>query len=365
MILEIGLIFFTALAVVWASIPSIIKVANQKHLYDEPNEDRKFHSTKIPTLGGIALFAGITIAFTLFYKPNSPFPIASLITAMVLLFFTGIKDDIIPLSPYKKFIAQLLATAIIIGKSDISLTGLYGVMGIYEFPENWEWFGKFATGFTIILIINAFNLIDGINGLAAGIGIIVCIAFGIAFYYQQQWNWVCLAAATVGALVGFLRYNLLNAKIFMGDTGALLVGLISAIFAIQFIENHKNIGILEGGKAPILAISILIIPLFDTLRVFMIRIFSRKSPFAGDRNHLHHALLDLGCSHLKASLLLFMFNIVVIITVWSLKDTLPYFMLFALAGFVGLMSLGLFLMKNKANISQKETNYINNNFKNV
>ena len=301
--------FIVALLIAWISIPVIIKVAQQKHLYDEPDENRKSHTSKIPTLGGIAIFAGTVISATFFAHQSKTLDLGAFLSAMTILFFTGIKDDIIPLPPYKKFLAQLLATMIIVLWGDVRLSNLYGFFFVYEAPE---WFLIMATIFTIIVIINAFNLIDGINGLAGGIACIVLLTFGFWFYLHKEESLAIWAIATCGAVMGFLRYNLLQGKIFMGDTGSLLLGFITAVFAIQFIEMNTIEKSFAGAKAPIFAVAVLAIPLFDTIRVFVVRIINKQSPFSGDRNHLHHLLLDSGFTHIQSSFILYALNMLVI-----------------------------------------------------
>lgn len=309
--------FLVALLIAWASIPIIIKVAEQKHLYDEPDETRKLHTSKIPTLGGIAIFAGTVISATFFAHQSKNLDLGAFLSAMTILFFTGIKDDIIPLPPYKKFLAQLLASLIIVLWGDVRLSSLYGFFFIHQAPE---WFLIIATIFTIIVIINAFNLIDGINGLAGGIACIVLCTFGFWFYLYKEESLAIWAAATCGAVMGFLRYNLLQGKIFMGDTGSLLLGFISAVFAIQFIEMNAVEKSFAGAKAPIFAVAVLAVPLFDTIRVFVVRIINRRSPFSGDRNHLHHLLLDSGFTHLQSSLILYALNVMVIVLAYLGKN---------------------------------------------
>ncbi|GAB4126547.1 MAG: MraY family glycosyltransferase [Raineya sp.] len=313
--------FVVALVIAWASIPVIVKVAEQKHLYDEPDESRKSHTNKIPTLGGIAIFAGTVISATFFAHQSKNLDLGAFLSAMTILFFTGIKDDIIPLPPYKKFLAQLLATSIIVLWGEVRLSNLYGFFFIHQAPE---WFLILATIFTIIVIINAFNLIDGINGLAGGIACIVLSTFGIWFYLYSEESLAIWAIATCGAVIGFLRYNLLQGKIFMGDTGSLLLGFITAVFAIQFIEMNNTAKSFLGIKAPIFAIAVLAIPLFDTIRVFVVRLIKGHSPFSGDRNHLHHLLLDAGFSHIQASLTLYALNLFVIFIAYLSKNLNVY-----------------------------------------
>ena len=306
-----------------------------KHLYDEPDE-RKSHDSMVPTLGGVALFAGVIFSFT-FWSASSPYPNRQyIISSLIIMFFIGLKDDIVELSPVKKFIGQLVAAGILVFFADFRLTNMVGILGIYEIPYN---VSCILTMFTILLIINAYNLIDGIDGLAAGIGIIASTAFGIVLFMLNNAVLAGLSFALSGALLAFLWFNLSPAKIFMGDTGSLVVGLILSILAITFIETNINSPLTSvqfsdfiqthlhiskvnfdlSTSAPAIAVGFLIIPLFDTLRVFMLRAFRRKSPFLPDRNHIHHKLLELGLNHKKASFVLYSVNIFFVILALLLR----------------------------------------------
>jgi len=174
----------------------------------------------------------------------------------------------------------------------------------------------------IMLIINSFNLIDGIDGLAAITGIIVNCTFAFLFMYIKQFELAAISFAMTGAIAGFLKYNITPAKIFMGDTGALLIGLVSAVMAIKFIEVSKIAHGPDGWLtfAPALTVAILIGPVFDTLRVFTLRIVSGKSPFEADRNHIHHRILRLGFNHLQATLCLSVINLLSIGMVFLFKE---------------------------------------------
>ncbi|OJJ18262.1 hypothetical protein BKI52_25915 [marine bacterium AO1-C] len=344
------MIIFLALVVsfviTYVSIPSIIKVADEKHLYDLPNEIKISHKTGIPTLGGIAVFGGTVITTTFFVELSSIPKIGYILSAMTLLFFTGVKDDVIPLTPRKKFVAQVLAAAILTLKADIRLTSLYGLFDIHTLPY---WISITISLFTIIVIINAFNLIDGINGLAGGIGIIVSLTFGYFFFQIQETGWVVFTLALSGSILAFLRFNFAN-KIFMGDTGSLLVGCISATLAITFIENPKIQAQYSNSFIPVFAFSILIIPLFDTLRVFTIRIAKKKSPFQGDRNHTHHILVDEGLAHWQASLIMYAANILIILLATSLQHLSALLVLMVVLALSFVLTLiPLYLRKIKAN----------------
>lgn len=295
--------FITAFTLTYLIIPVIIRVARERRLYDRPNE-RSAHIIPTPSLGGIGIFAG-TICGIVLWTPLEVFGVLQYIfAAFVLIFLIGVMDDLMPLSPTKKMLGQLLVAMILAYKANIRLNNFYGVLGVHELPE--------LTGFVlsivaIIGIINAFNLIDGINGLAGSIGLLACLCWGTWFLAVEDVATALVAFSLAGAIVAFLKYNLTPARIFMGDTGSLLIGMVCAILAIHFIGlNYKQPlnSPFRFGAAPAIALSVLIMPVFDTLRVFVIRLAHGKSPFHPDRNHIHHLLLDLGMSHVSATAVL-------------------------------------------------------------
>lgn len=316
--INIAFACITAFVITFLAIPSIIKVAIIKNLFDEPGE-RKAHKSSIPTLGGLAIFAGVVFSFTFWSSGFDYQSTQYIIAAIIVMFFIGIKDDIIELTAKKKFYGQLISAIIIVLFANIRFTSLYGIFGIYEIPY---WVSIMISLFTILTIVNAFNLIDGIDGLAAGIGAIASFAFGLWFYNYNQIALCILSFTLFSSLLGFLVYNFSPANIFMGDTGSLIVGLILAILAINFIELSfaSPPYSFPFRSSPAMAIAILIVPLFDTLRIFIIRILQKKSPFKADRNHMHHALLDLGLSHRGVSLTLYGVNILFIMVALLLRD---------------------------------------------
>jgi len=308
----------TALAVTFFSIPSIIKISRIKHLFDKIDE-RRSHQTPIPTLGGVAMFAGLLFSFTFWASFGQTNNSQYILCAYIIIFLIGAKDDLVPLTAFKKFAGEIIAAVLLVYKADIRLTSLYGIFGLHEIPI---WLSIPLSIFVILLIINALNLIDGIDGLAASIGLLACVVFGAWFYLFGKTDLAILAAALSGALLGFLHYNfvLRPARIFMGDTGSLLIGLTMAILSIQFIEANKiwqNDWSIQS--VPAVAVAILIVPLFDTLRVFTLRAARGKSPFQPDKTHIHHLLLEIGFSHRQSTLILVIINSLFIVLAYYLQ----------------------------------------------
>lgn len=345
---EIILAFITAFCLTFIAIPSIIHIAKKKNLVDVPDE-RRSHQVITPSLGGIGIFAGMIFSI-LMWTPFEYFgDLQYILCSFIIIFLIGAKDDIDPLSPGKKFLGELLAAAILVFKAKIRLTSLYGILGIYDLPEVAS---IILSIFTFIVIINAFNLIDGINGLSASIGILISLVLGFWFFQVDRLEIATVAAALVGATFAFLRFNITPAQIFMGDTGALLIGLVSAILSILFIELHKNIPPSDYyfPSAPSFAIAILILPLFDTLRVFVLRILDGKSPFFPDRRHIHHLLIDLGLSHMQATGILVGTNIIFIILALQLQGVGNLTLIIIVLILALILSQGLaYLTKKKKN----------------
>jgi len=283
-----------------ASIPVIINISKLKDLMAEI-QLRSSHETLTPTLGGVAIFAATLISYFIWDNPYEGHEIHLAVADLIILFFLGIKDDILILSPKKKLLIQIAASMLLITLGDLRINSLYGLLGINNIPY---FISILFTTFIFISLINAINLLDGIDGLAGTVGVMASLCFGYLFYSLNLFAHATLAFSLAGALIGFLRYNWsIKNKIFMGDTGSLIVGFLLSFFAVKYIV--LNSAYLYnpqlGNDAPILAMLILILPLFDTLRMFIIRLLAKKSPFEGDRNHLHHIIIDQGISHMAAT----------------------------------------------------------------
>lgn len=298
-----------AFVICYFMIPVIINVSHLKGLFDKPDY-RKLHRVATPNLGGVAIFAALLISFSISgYATVSWAPY--LITGLTILFFSGRKDDILVISANKKLLLQCVAIAIIIFGSNLSITNFGGVFGINEVPH---WLGIGIAFFTMVVVLNSYNLIDGIDGLAAGVGIISSLSFGIWFYVTGMIAPAVLAFILSGSLIGFLRYNWQPAKIFMGDTGSQIVGYLLAFFAVTFVQTGvtSTAYVPFQNAVPVIAVAILIVPLYDTLRVFTIRIIKGHSPFEADRRHVHHQLIDSGFSQKSSCLIIYAFNVLIL-----------------------------------------------------
>ncbi|MFH2141754.1 MAG: MraY family glycosyltransferase [Bacteroidota bacterium] len=313
--------FLTAFGITFLAIPTIIRVAEAKNLYDEPSI-RKSHSKKIPTLGGIGIFGGVMFAITFWTNFTECAHLQYIIAAMTVISFIGIKDDLTGLSAFKKFVGQIVAATILVVWGNIRITYMFGIFGIGELHPI---ISIIFSILVILVIINSFNMIDGINGLSASFGIISSATFATWFVLAGDYQHAIMAVALIGSLLAFLRFNVTPAKIFMGDTGSMLLGLILSVFALEFIQiNGHFIHPYAIKSAPVIAIATLFIPLFDLFRVFAIRILRGRSPFKPDRNHLHHILLYLGFSHNFSTFILSIFAILLIVIAFILQNIGTY-----------------------------------------
>lgn len=291
------IIFTWSFLVAVFAVPSIITVAHRKRLLDEPSE-RRVHVSLTPRLGGLAIFAGFFTSIMIFGTLNNG--IQHLLAGCFILFFIGIKDDITSVSAFKKFFIQILAAGIVMFMGDIRISSFQGIFGVY----NLEYGVSYMFTFLVIIgITNAINLIDGLDGLAGSIIMLSSLAFGTVFYLNGNYDYAMVSLGLTGGIMGFLRYNVYKAKIFMGDTGSLISGFVISVLAIKFVE-YRSIE-----SSPAAAIAILILPLFDTIRVFALRIMNGLSPFRPDKNHIHHAVLNLGMNNVNTLLILMSANL--------------------------------------------------------
>jgi len=309
----LSLTFVVSFLVTYLSVPSIVSVARQRKLFDEPNS-RKSHIREIPTLGGMAIFVGFTTAAGSFIRYSLVPSLQYILVACIIIFFIGLKDDILSIAPLTKLLGQIAAALVLIIPGNLYFSSVHGFLGIHHIPEiaDVNIVGMILTLFVIIVVVNSYNLIDGIDGLAASLGMLASAFFGMWFFISGNIEYCLISVAMFGALLGFFKFNVIDGKnkIFMGDTGSLIVGLMMAVQVIMF--NEKNIGYTSAfsiKSAPAVSFAVLIVPLYDTMRVFLIRMSRGRSPFSADRNHLHHCLLKLGYTHIQATLIIVLANI--------------------------------------------------------
>ena len=303
--------------------PVLIYLSHKKNLMDEPVE-RSSHTQKTPTLGGVGIFISFSLVLILFgifadFIREDLIKLLTVIGASILLLFLGLKDDLLVISPRKKFVGQLMASLLVILATDVRIISMEGILGVYTLPYI---VSVIFTLFVFILIINAYNLIDGIDGLAGGIAVMVCGFFGVYYMLNDYLFMSLVSFVLIGAQCGFLEHNLSKSqKLFMGDSGSLFTGFLLAYVVVVFLNfNLTTVTEYRMDNAPILALAIISYPLFDTLRVFSIRMYQGRSPFDADRNHIHHRWLSKGLPHRAVSFVIVLTSILVIVFAVMLKS---------------------------------------------
>ena len=302
-------IFLINLMTTFLLIPRIRNTTLKLGYTDTPDA-RSSHQNTVPTFGGIAFYISLILTLFMLQKEYDNAIIITLLVSISILFFTGFKDDLRNSSPKAKLFGQLLAVSLLMLHSEFYISSLHGFLGIHEMPPI---IGIPFSVFLFISIINAYNLIDGIDGLASIVGIVAASSFAVLFYNLDLYFYTGICVALISMLFAFLRFNFsTKKKIFMGDTGSLTIGFILGILGMRLMtldfETVSLIGIPRSG-IPLLFLTILIVPTFDVSRVIFIRLIKKLSISTPDRNHIHHLLIDAGLTHKKASSLLGLVNI--------------------------------------------------------
>lgn len=341
---QIKVILIALLVSFWMTyraLPVVVYLSFAKKIFVVPN-NRSSHKTKIPNLGGVGIFIGVIFTTCIIgsavFDYNQLSQFLSLISSLFLLFFAGIKDDINSLSPMKKLLIQTVATLIILFSSNIRIHGFYGIFGIEEFPIV---FSYIYTVLIFIALINAYNLIDGIDGLAGFIALIVFGTYAYIFFVNNNLYGLMLSVSLIGSIIAFLLFNLTSSrrKIFMGDTGSMVIGFLIA-YVSTIVLNSTNLPVGLGKNLPVKILALLSFPILDTIRIFTVRILSGQSPFKADKNHMHHRLLKFGFSHIKTTLIISSFVILVVFISFvssNLNITVHFFIISIFAFLISLV----------------------------
>lgn len=324
-VLFVIMTFLISAVIGWFSIPRIVIIAKMKRLFDG-NNTRKVHKGAIPRLGGLTFFpaALFSFAFVLGIRFHYGYDVALdlqidllteflfVVSGLLILYFVGMADDLVGVSYKSKFVAQILAAACLI-YANVTVHSLQGLFGQEILPFSID---VILTFLIVVLTINAFNLIDGVDGLCSGLGTIILSSIGIWYIWLELYVYAMFAFGMVGVLIAFFQYNVLGTrlKIFMGDTGSLTLGYM-IIFLVLKLMNLENTVTIDDTAYSSLAVLVgfLFVPIFDTCRVFVSRVSRGKSPFFPDKNHVHHKLLQLNLSHLKSTGVLLLMQIFFIV----------------------------------------------------
>ena len=306
--ISVASVFLCSVICAGVLIPQILLIAFRKSLFDEIDE-RKIHRSAVPRLGGMAfapvvlfstvLLLGVSMALGyntyLTAVMQEIKPVAFLICAVIMLYLVGLADDLIGVQYRAKFVVQILCAVMFV------LAGVYmcDFCGVLFCDRLYTWFGVLFTMLLVVFVINAINLIDGVDGLASGLSGVALLFYGTIFYLIDEYVYSLIAFATLGAVVQFFYYNVFGKaekqqKIFMGDTGALTIGILLCFLALKLCSH--DVSEVHNANPLIMAFAPLIIPCFDVVRVFMGRIRRHKNPFMPDKTHIHHKLMAIGMS---------------------------------------------------------------------
>ncbi len=343
-----NLVFFTAvisLVVTILTLPILIKYSYAKNLFDFPST-LKTHSYPVSFFGGVGMFLAIFFSMTIMLPSSDAHWLQYLLASSLVVFLLGLYDDILFLTPLKKFIGQLIAIIIIVEQGQFHITSMYGFLGINEMNNIGS---HIFTYLTFLLIINAYNLIDGVDGLAGTLALISSVFFGVVFLINNNLVFAALSFSLASALSIFLVFNYSPPKIFMGDNGSMLTGLITGVLVVQFINLETTNGVIfHSDTASAIGLAVLFIPIIDTIRVMVLRIFKGKSPFVGDNSHMHHMLLRKGFSHMKITFILSISNAFIIFYSILFRSFEITFLIFSMC-IILFSILQLFLSNSRVN----------------
>ena len=347
--------FFGTFMLSYFLIPKIRAKALKLNLKDTP-DIRSSHTIPVPTFGGIVFYISYILILFFAQSLDSNHVSITLIASISILFFTGLLDDFRNLSPKIKFLCQIIGVALLMFQPDFRILSFHGFMGIYEIPLYVSVGGSM---FFLLGLINAFNLIDGIDGLTGITGVIVASFYSYMLYNLGYFFYLSISLATIATLLAFLRFNFSNKrKIFMGDTGSLVIGLVLGILTLKLLsvadDAYSSLSFYRA-QLPLFLIAVLFVPLLDTMRVMFLRLTSGVSMFKPDRNHLHHIIVDFGLSHRKASFFIGFVNFSVALIMFFVIqkfNTFQSLCVLVLMFFIAIMVL--FLMnKNKTALRLK------------
>ena len=338
-------------------MPVIIHIAEVKKLFDVPDH-RKVHANPIPALGGVGIFGGFMFATLICINFNNSIDFQFDLAAGIVLFFIGLKDDLLVISPSKKFIGQVLAAFLIVIPGHLQLTDLNGLFGIHHLSYVPS---VLLTMLVILMVINAFNLIDGLDGLAGSLGIVSCALMGMYFINNHIYDYAVLAFAICGSIVAFLSFNFQPARIFMGDTGSLLIGLVNAILVVKMVSIAQGTSLFGIEANAVLGLALLFVPVMDIIRVSIMRIINGRSPFKADKNHIHHILLKKGFNHNQVVLILlliqsFSYFLVFIAQGISVSWLMLFMVCIYFAGIQLVKKLSFTYSKNTSIMKEQEVN---------
>lgn len=338
-LIYIIILFCVSLLSTWWIFRKVHRIAQMKNVVDNPDA-RKLQDHPVPVLGGLSVFFGIIVALVFCQVLFGSSSLFSFLGIMAIMLFVGTTDDVLSLSPFIRLVIEVIVVLLFIYGTGWSINDLHGLWGIGVIPP------YVAVPLTILAcvgIINAVNMIDGVDGLMSGYGIAVALIFGIFFYNAGDVDMAAMAIISAGAMIPFLLHNVVGqkSKMYLGDGGSLMIGTMMALFVVSILKENSLCSLKvcpRFGLVPF-SLAVLSVPVFDTLRVMTMRILNRRSPFSPDRNHLHHMFVDLGFSHFGTSVSVICLNLLVVLAWWiSFKAGASVDILFLVVAAAGIMN---------------------------
>ena len=308
------LFFLLGFSLSYLILPVIINVVKSLDLFEKVS-DRSSHNCPVPSFGGVAFFIIISFALGFSGEIYDRTQVLALLPGVLIVFFTGLKDDLTGTRPLTKIVMQLLAGASLVAYPQFNISDLNGFLGIHQISE---WLMFPLSLLVIIFFINAYNLIDGIDGNAGLIGVVIFSFYAFIFGFVGDWLMLSICVAMIGGLIAFLRFNFSSygKKIFLGDTGSLLLGFVIIAFVFYITSKdyaHQLTFFVPEQNLPYVLLAILFVPTFDALRVFITRLINNKSPFKADRSHMHHIILDkFEWTHKKTTFVIAIVNVILV-----------------------------------------------------
>ncbi|MEY3505248.1 MAG: hypothetical protein RL349_1846 [Bacteroidota bacterium] len=318
------ILFFTGgFVLTYFLTPVISNVVKVRRLFEKRN-DRSSHSVMVPSFGGISFFIVFVMALSFAEQFFTSGRAYYMIPAALIIFMIGLKDDLTGVGARNKIIGQLIATSLLFLCADFQITELWGWLGIHHISI---WISTPLAYAVVIFFINAFNLIDGIDGLSSSLAAFFFGFFAVFYFFSQEYTLLMVCVSFVGMFIAFLRYNLsTDKKIFMGDTGSMFIGFMLSAIVIEIMSSDFQY-----------------IPVFDSIRIFIVRASKGKSPFTPDRTHIHHLLMDYhGWKHPKTSFVIVLLNVGIMLLVWQTSVLAPQWVVASILLGIGIV-LSLYL----------------------
>ena len=346
-------LFFTAgFVLTYFLTPVVIQVVKVKRLFEKLSE-RSSHSVHVPSFGGVTFYVVFVMAISIAEQFFMIGRAVYLVPTATIMFVIGLKDDLTGISPFNKIMAQIIATTLLFLSTDFQIIDLHGFLGLHNASPILVVPLSYAV---VIFFTNAFNLIDGIDGLASSLAAFYLAVFACIFGILKDWAFVSVCVCLVGVFIAFLRYNLSSdKKIFMGDTGSLFIGFILVAFVVHLMaSDFSGKLILKDANLGVFLIALLFVPVLDSIRVFIARSLEGRSPFSPDRNHIHHILMDrFNLTHRQTTARILILNNFICLLFWAASYYLPHLWAgLALLVFSILFSLSLRNLRLQVRVKQ-------------